>query len=55
MSPKNAISQALRKTIQPTFQGSTIASAASVGSMTRSMAKAVATIAMGQLVVIVLL
>ena len=51
MAPTNTVSQASRKAIQSTSQGSTMVSTASGGVMTRIMAKAVAIIAIGQSVV----
>jgi len=53
MTPKNTVSQSLMKVIRYTYQGSTTTSTASGGVMTRSMAQVVATIVIGQLVVIV--
>ena len=44
MAPKNAINQSSRKAIRSASQGSTTASAASGGVMTRSMTKAATTI-----------
>ena len=51
MAPKNIISQSSKKTIQSTSQGSTTASTASGGVMTRSMIKITAATAIEQSIV----